>query len=182
MPATPPPGHDPGDQYVPPPVRPSRWWSRLSPFALMRIGIGVVVVVGGLVYAMLTTAHRDGDGQITSAGTVSATEIKLGDCMNPPDAETVTDVPAVPCAQPHQGEVFALVDVPDGPFPGNNEVGDLADCGGRLSAYSARAANDEHMQLTLITPSADTWKTGDRQVVCIVEPETGLTSGSVKDQ
>ena len=49
---------------------------------------------------------------------ISATELQVGDCLN--DLTNSTDVsslPSVDCTQPHQGEVFAVFDLPPVPTP-----------------------------------------------------------------
>jgi hypothetical protein len=38
------------------------------------------------------------------------------------NSEGVSDVPTVDCSEPHDNEVFATYDIPDGDFPGEEAI------------------------------------------------------------
>ena len=61
---------------------------------------------------------RDDSGAITEQGDVDAFNVRVGDCINPPEADEVASVAAVPCSEPHQIEIFHVFDMPDGVYPG----------------------------------------------------------------
>ena len=90
-------------------------------------GIAIAIAAGGYLVNMALQADRDDDGAIVEAGNVSAFQIRVGDCFD--DAgifgegdATVSDVPALPCAEPHDNEVYAVFDVNLAKFPEGDEL------------------------------------------------------------
>ena len=151
---------------------------------LVLSGAWIVVFVVVVVVVLATRADRDNAGQITAGGSVSATALREGDCVNDlKDTTSLLSLPAVPCNQAHEGEVFAVFDLPAGPYPGQSGVDDAVntECSGRLAGYSTTAAADPGVGLFSVYPLEQNWKAGDRQVVCIAAPFSGTASGSIKD-
>ena len=131
------------------------------------------------------TAEPTTEPPVTTAPStaISATELQVGDCLN--DLTNSTDVsslPSVDCAQPHQGEVFAVFDLPPGPYPGADGVDDLVSkgCNARLAEYSPGAPSDDAVGLFSVYPLEQNWERGDREVVCIAKATSGTTTGSIK--
>ncbi|HYJ56228.1 MAG TPA: septum formation family protein [Mycobacterium sp.] len=114
-------------------------------------------------------------------GNVTATDVKVGDCLaDIPDGDKVIRVQTVGCDQPHAGEVFAVITMPDGDFPGEAAVEAYHEkCGPELSTYSPAAMTDDSVQLYVLYPTADTWASGDRAVTCIATLDPPRT-GSIK--
>ena len=117
------------------------------------------------------------------AGASRPPQLKVGDCVN--DLHTSTDVqslPGVPCAQSHEGEVFAVFDLPSGVYPGQAAVREQAgtECNDRLAAYSPSALNNPSLGLVTLYPQQQSWEGGDRGVVCIATDKTGPTTGSIQ--
>ena len=120
------------------------------------------------------TAEPTTEPPITTAPStaISATELQVGDCLNGPHNSTdVSSLPSVACTQPHQGEVFAVFDLPPGPYPGADGVDDLVSkgCNARLAEYSPGAPSDDAVGLFSVYPLEQNWERGDREVVCIAE-------------
>jgi hypothetical protein len=89
----------------------------------------------------------------------------------------------VPCTQPHEGEVFAVFDLPAGDYPGSAAVDDQVsrECNDRLTAYSPSAGSDPDIGLFSVYPLQQNWNRGDRQVVCLATASSGsTTTGSIK--
>jgi len=131
------------------------------------------------------TAEPTTEPPVTTAPStaISATELQVGDCLN--DLTNSTDVsslPSVDCAQPHEGEVFAVFDLPPGPYPGAAGVDDLVSkgCNARLAEYSPGAPSDDAVGLFSVYPLEQNWERGDREVVCIAKATSGTTTGSIK--
>jgi len=131
------------------------------------------------------TAEPTTEPPVTTAPStaISATELQVGDCLN--DLTNSTDVsslPSVDCAQPHQGEVFAVFDLPPGPYPGADGVDDLVSkgCNARLAEYSPGAPSDDAVGLFSVYPLEQNWERGDREVVCIAKATSGTTTGSIR--
>lgn len=114
-------------------------------------------------------------------GTVTATEVKTGDCLKEvPDSGVVMTLKTVACDEPHAGEIFAVLVMPDGDFPGEPSVDAYTEkCGPVLDDYTNIDSADESVQLAALFPTAETWKQGDRAVTCIATLSPQRT-GSIK--
>jgi hypothetical protein len=131
------------------------------------------------------TAEPTTEPPITTAPStaISATDLQVGDCLNDlTDSTDVSSLPSVPCSQPHQGEVFAVFDLPPGPYPGAAGVDDLVSkgCNARLADYSPSAPSDDAIGLFSVYPLEQNWDRGDREVVCIAKATSGSSTGSIK--
>lgn len=114
-------------------------------------------------------------------GAVSA--LQAGQCLNQPGASTaIEEVEVVPCEDPHDFEVFALVELPGGPYPGDSGMSESARpaCRDRFAAYVGVEPSDSVLATGFLVPSADGWDGGDREVVCLLyEPDERL-QGSMR--
>jgi len=99
---------------------------------------------------------KDGDREAVCI-LESLFDLSVGDCINYPDAGELTDIERIDCAEPHDGEVVDVFDMPDGDYPGEGGVAEYADA-------NCPADADFHF-----TPTEESWSAGDREVVCIDE-------------
>ncbi len=177
----PPPGHGyppPGHGYPPPPPQPysnpqnqfpaPQKKSPVLKWVLVAVAAVVVLAVGGVVAVWM----------IVSRSSVQATDVKTGDCLSEiPDNSRVMFVKTVPCAEPHKGEVYTVLAMPDGAFPGDAAVSAFTDkCGPAFAQRAPQAADDPAVSVFVLYPTADSWKQGDRTVTCIATtkaPRTG---------
>ncbi|HKE99623.1 MAG TPA: septum formation family protein [Actinomycetes bacterium] len=110
---------------------------------------------------------------------VHITDARVGDCVNLPDrqADEVANVRIVPCRQPHDFEVFALVELPGTAFPGDARLQRLGDaaCAHRLQAYTGRTLDElsDDVDFGHLTPDRAGWLAGDHEVTCTLERTTG---------
>jgi hypothetical protein len=142
--------------------------------------IGIILAI---ILAAATAAKRDDGGTVRQGGDISATALQVGDCVNDlKNSTNVLSLPGVPCTQPHEGEVFAVFDLPAGDYPGTAAVDEQVtkECTDRIEAYSPSAARDPGVGLFSVYPLEQNWNRGDRQVVCIATAATGTTTGSIK--
>jgi Septum formation len=202
------PGHPTYSYRYPPPPK-TNWWAVAS-FVLGLIGVIVVSVICGLVG--LRQAKRGAGGRgfaiaglvlsglwvppfvalivygatsglISDGGVVDADDIAVGDCIAEiPQDDWVETVKTVDCRQPHAGEVFAQIAVPDGAFPGEDVIVARygSKCEPALAGYSSTAAQDTSISLVYLHPTEDSWKHGDRAVHCIavtLPPRKGSLKG-----
>jgi hypothetical protein len=132
--------------------------------------LGLLVVVAGVVLYL-----------VVGKDIVTATDVKVGDCLKeiPNDARVLT-VSTVGCEEPHAGEVFSVLLMPDGDFPGQPAIEKYADkCSPELASYAPKAMTDDAIQLYVLYPTAETWEQGDRAVTCIATLEPPR-AGSIK--
>ncbi|WP_237157338.1 septum formation family protein, partial [Mycolicibacterium chubuense] len=156
----------PGPYPPPQKSRKTLWWVIGGLVAVV-----LLVVVGGVIV-----------WGVTSSGNVTATDVKVGDCLAEiPDGDKVLRVQTIACDQPHAGEVFAVLTLPDGDFPGQAAVEAHSEkCGPELASYSPAAMTDDTVQLYVLYPTAETWASGDRAVTCIATlqpPRAGSLKG-----
>ncbi|TDE13075.1 DUF4190 domain-containing protein [Jiangella asiatica] len=153
--------------------------------------IGAGVWTTGLVIAAalgsFSEPDRDDSGQITEEGTVSTFDIEIGDCLNglleTEDESSVASLPAVPCSQPHEGEVYARFDLAEGDYPGLDAIVVEADrrCAEALMTYSPTAYSDPTISLFYLYPQEPGWPR-DREVVCIAYDLDGALTGTIAEQ
>ena len=94
----------------------------------------------------------------------------------------MSSLPSVHCEQPHEGEVFAVFDLPPGPYPappGSTTWSARAATPGWRSTAPARPPIDA-VGLFSVYPLEQNWNRGDREVVCIAKATSGTTTGSIK--
>ncbi|MFV0460686.1 MAG: septum formation family protein [Actinomycetales bacterium] len=132
------------------------------------------------------SATQPAPGTTTGGGSeqIDAYAIKVGDCLvDPGQADTVTTLTRVSCDQPHYVEIFAVFDLPQGSYPGDIEVQGLADggCATRFEPFVGRSVDDSALSFRFLTPTEQTWATGDREVSCGVFDPKGDTAGSLKN-
>ncbi len=132
---------------------------------LWTIGITVAIVA-----AVMAPTHS-----------VSALNVKLGDCLaDLPSGSTVSRVNTTSCDRPHSAEVAGVLKMPDGSFPSESVFTDYKQkCRDALASYSSTAMEDPNVDLAVMPPSQDSWKHGDRDMVCIATFSTQRT-GSIK--
>ncbi|MGN9908653.1 DUF4190 domain-containing protein [Phytohabitans sp. LJ34] len=146
------------------------------------LGIVALVIVG--IVAGGTGNTNDPTTSLADSGDVNVQRLTPGQCLNGlKEGSAIRDLPAVPCTQPHEGEVFATFDLADGDFPGDTEVGKLAEdgCVDRLKTYSAKAADDPNVEIYFLHPTQTSWRLGDQGVACVAMSSTGKVTGSIKD-
>src|SRR4051794_28700391 len=104
--------------------------------------ISIVALWGLLTTALNTGVRRDASGHIEQAAAANVGRLQAGDCILSFDGSHPDEqVRAVPCAQPHQAEVFAVFALdgattqparrPRSPYPGQGKVAELAEEGAR---------------------------------------------------
>lgn len=172
----------PPGQYGEPAAQPRR---SFLPIALLVVG-GLVVLA---LFALFRQANRDDSGAVAEGGSMDVMELAVGDCLEDPlGGQTegeVAEVQVVVCSEPHDSEVYALFDTPEGPdaeYPGDDAVNAVAEdgCLERFEGYVGQTYENSALFITTISPRSQTWSMGDREVVCLAyDPEEQLT-GSVQ--
>ncbi|MFD5449727.1 MULTISPECIES: DUF4190 domain-containing protein [unclassified Streptomyces] len=122
-------------------------------------------------------------------GEGTAYALSEGQCFTTPSGslQGVTyDVDVVPCAQEHDGEVFAAFDLPGGAYPGDDEVARSADdrCYALQDTYAMdRWALPADVDVYYLTPTRPSWRAGDREITCLFgnTDEEGTLTGSLRN-
>lgn len=135
------------------------------------------------------TATVPSESAVTADGEeTSVFDLAIGDCFSA-SGEQADSVLVVDCEQAHIYEVFALIDHEAGDgeaYPGDEEIGEYGDrvCRGPFPNYVGHDYETSDYWITTLTPSAETWPEGDREIVCTLrlgeqgEETTGSAEGS----
>ncbi|MFE5818147.1 DUF4190 domain-containing protein [Streptomyces sp. NPDC056479] len=123
-----------------------------------------------------------------ASGDGTAYALAKGDCFDSPNGNLegdAYDVVEVPCSDPHDGEVFGVVTLPGGGFPGDDEVSRAADdkCYALQDGYAMDTwAVPEDVEVYYFIPSRQSWRFGDREITCLFgsAEENGKLTGSLR--
>lgn len=160
-----------GDPYAQPYGAPPKKSHKGLIITLVVVG---VVLLGGVAAALVAFA-------VMAKDNVIATDLKVGDCITEvPTSTRVLTLPTVDCAQPHGGEVYTVLTMPDGNYPGASAIDEWQNkCPDALQSFSPAAMEDDSVGVFVLYPTQETWDQGDRAVTCIatLEPKR---AGSIK--
>lgn len=128
--------------------------------------------------------------EIEGAEMVPFADLVVGDCIplveyDEEDTE-IFDLPVVPCDMPHTDEIFYIYDLPDGEYPGDDEIYDLAweGCRAQFAGFVGLSYEDSELDMYPYTPTKGSWnRAQDRTVHCIVfnyEDVTGSLQGAAR--
>ena len=141
--------------------------------------LAVLLVLAACSSAATQDAERNDDGQIEGESELGVLRFQVGDCFVQPDVlEGIESVDAVPCDQPHTGEVLDVYDyVGSDTFPGLAAFQEAAaeECVARFDRITGLDFfTDPDWDLTALYPSAESWAgADDREIVCIAVPLDG---------
>jgi hypothetical protein len=136
-----------------------------------RSPLAIAVAVVAAAIGISTAAQRNDAGEITAAGSVDAFAIQVGDCFDDEafSSSEISEVPGVPCTEPHDNEVYAAFDIA-GEWPGEERMEQLADegCYEQFSDVVGKSYEESVLAYTTIYPSRGSWKQrDDREVLCV---------------
>ncbi|MGI5377963.1 DUF4190 domain-containing protein [Streptomyces sp. CA-251387] len=152
-------------------------------------------VLSGVGLALWTLALTTGaasdfwDGfKGAASGEGTAYALAKGDCFDSATGNLegeAYDVDEVPCSGSHDGEVFAVVTLPGGAFPGDDEVTRIADdkCYTLSDDYAMDTwALPDDADVYYFIPSRQSWRFGDREITCLFgsTEENGKLTGSLR--
>jgi len=88
----------------------------------------------------------------------------------------------VDCAAPHDAEIYALVDLPESAWPGQEAIDTTAEqaCFDPFAAYVGVPYDQSALGIAFLTPDEASWGAGDRQVGCVVVDPAGPLTGTVQ--
>ncbi|MFJ7075001.1 DUF4190 domain-containing protein [Streptomyces sp. NPDC098781] len=158
----------------------------------MAVAGSILSSVGLVLWALALSTGSASDfwdgfkGAASGDGTAYA--LAKGECFDSPTGNLegdAYDVDVVSCSGPHDGEVFAAVTLPDGDFPGDDEVSRTADdkCFALQDGYAMDTwAVPDDVAVYYFIPSRQSWRFGDREITCLFgsTKENGRLTGSLR--
>jgi hypothetical protein len=102
-------------------------------------------------------------------------DVDVGDCFNDPGFGEVRDVEIVDCADPHDLEAFATVELEGGDYPGEFSVFEQAfdACLDLFEPYVGTPYENSSLYIFPLSPTEGSWNDGDRGAVCVVYEPVG---------
>lgn len=152
--------------------------------ALLAVALVGVSGCGILDQAAEPAVRDETSGEITESSEADVFSLKVGDCLNEAgseDAEEVSSVPTVPCAEPHDSEAYAATDMPDGEYPGDQAVMDASDtyCYDQFATFVGLSYDESELDLASFFPTPESWAEGDREIMCFVSSPEGQVTGTL---
>ena len=132
----------------------------------------ITVLVLALAACSSDEPSRDASGSIDETGDASVFSLQVGDCFNDEAAvgDVITDVPVVPCEDPHDNEIFFEFEMTDAVFPGNDAAieSSALRCLEQFQPFVGTDYLESELEIFPITPTAQSWGEGDRVVYCVL--------------
>lgn len=130
-------------------------------------------------------AERDESGQVVEGSdNADVFTLQVGDCVNDRDAaETISEVPIVPCSDPHDSEIFASVILSGDTFPGEDAVFTEGDtqCGTEFETFVGIPYVESIYDFSYYVPTESSWSRGDREILCVIfDPAGQKLTGSLE--
>lgn len=119
--------------------------------------------------------------------TVTFEELEVGQCLPFIEWEDeVSELPVVPCDQPHTDEVYLIFDAPDGDFPGDDALQSIASerCETAFGDFVGLPYMESELDMYWFVPTQMSWnRANDRAIQCIAfsyEDVTGTLRGAAR--
>lgn len=135
-------------------------------------GVVVAVAVAAGATAVDDNTTRNDQGEIIEGGGLGVQAMQVGDCLIDPGADYVESMEAVPCSEPHDLEVLAVVRL-TGPdtYPGESQVAEQAydRCIDLFDDYVGTPYWDSAIDVAPLYPVKEGWEDwNDRQANCLL--------------
>lgn len=164
---------------------------RQIPWRLVSYGVIGLIVVGSTLFF---AARRGDGGEITGAGDLSVHDLRVGDCFDLTSGDTadggeVSDVRAIPCAEPHVYEVYVVTEYPAGELPSDIDEPYTAweedQCVQGFQNYIGISYDESTWYFSTLTPTDESWDQGDHAISCFLHnlsetPVTGSAQGTAQ--
>lgn len=156
-------------------------------FATITAAAAVVLLSGCSAITGLLggdTPVRDADSaEITEGGDLDVFTLALGDCFNDTAETQVSELPVVPCSDPHDNEVYYEHEMPDGEYPGDEAISAAAEenCAAQFEPFVGIAYDASVFEYNYLTPTTGSWEDyGDRLIQCIVYDPSAQVQGTLQ--
>ena len=150
--------------------------SRLAP-VLAVVTCALALAAAAAAVVVLTHRPRHAAPSHPLRGTVF--QLRSGQCINFP-ANGTAAAHVVPCAHPHDAEIYGTFRVAGHQWPGDAVLNKQArqDCQDKLSGFLNQAAPSNVAEF-YVYPGHGAWAAGGRSVICEIRAIQGKLTGSV---
>ncbi|MFI7355232.1 DUF4190 domain-containing protein [Streptomyces avidinii] len=125
--------------------------------------------------------YADVEGDLTDLS-----DLRAGDCFNVPGGDLIDERPVtyrIDCAQVHDGEVTAskVLETADGPESGGSDRDSEDACWKAQDEYAMDTwALPEYAEMFYYAPSRQSWRQGDRVLLCVIGTADEEWRGSLR--
>jgi Septum formation len=107
--------------------------------------------------------------------------LQVGQCVNSRQGG-ISSPTVVPCAQPHDAEVYARFALAGHNWPGSAAIGAQArrGCTARLGGYLNPQLATSVLAESYVFPDQGAWNAGERAIICEIRSTAGKLTGSVR--
>ena len=146
----------------------------------------VILLVAVPVVGYFASAQRDDQGQITRAGDLVLTDLRVGDCFDLKDssAAEVQDVTARPCSEGHEYQLIHLGTMPSTSYPDEGTWADwlTSNCLPAFESFVGIRYELSRYDISWFQPTTAGWEGGDRSVHCAVyDPAQAKLTTTLRD-
>jgi len=111
--------------------------------------------------------------------------MKVGQCVQLPTGDNITDLETTDCSALHDAEVFHLTQVTEDERPSDSELEDMGGdaCLAAFEGYVGIPYEESELDYTILYPSPGSWEEGDREIICFIISGDGTDtqlSGSMR--
>ncbi len=159
---------------------------RRSLIALVATGVVAAALAGCTGLGPLVADDqpvRDDDGLIVEPNEqTDAFALQVGDCLDDGTATgEVQTVPTVPCAGPHDSEIYSAHQLGKSAYPGVDAVIEQAEalCLPAFDQFVGEPYLDSRFDFSYYYPTDQSWANGDREVLCVIYDPEGPVVGSL---
>jgi hypothetical protein len=153
-----------------------------SPMFRRPLAALAALLIASSLAACSTDAPRNTAGQVTASADTDVFAVKVGDCTGDLTSGEVSEMKLLPCDQAHWYEAYAAKLLTGDDFPGTTELQkDAQDyCTDEFKEFVGVSPSKSDYDYFYLYPTTQTWKTGDREIMCLVGSEKGGVKGSLK--
>ena len=153
---------------------------RRRPVAAILVGgLAAVCLIGLGAFATVLLLH--GRHHAPPLTLPSVFRLRVGECVNY-GAGGISSPTVMPCAQPHDAEVYARFALAGHSWPGSAAIGAQArqGCTARLGSYLNPQLATTVLAESYVFPDQGAWNAGERAVICEIRSTAGKLTGSVR--
>lgn len=129
---------------------------------------GVGIAIGVTQVMKSPDPHRDANGQVTTTQQAGPDKLRVGDCVARGATGNVTDIKVQPCSTPGSDKVYAVFNLPKGPWPGESASNSAAEKGCTKRYQASHRQASQESELIYFAPTKTRWSLGYHRVVCMV--------------
>ncbi len=174
-----------------------RYAAHYSAFPITKTTVKKTLLASLLVTSLMAVgcseAQQDQATQSLGLDEKDVFSLKLGSCFNNPnpsgitegeESDLITEVPIRECTKEHDNEVFHIFNLEDAAtIPTTDAISESVskECVKAYEVFVGKSYEETKYDMSYLSPSDETWATGDREVACYVyDPDEIKLTTSLK--